>query len=965
LTLLQLRSWRGGLLALALTTLAQLVAASPALAVETIKISRDDVALDLSGAVEIYRDQGDSFQVSTAPGPDGIVRRIEVEASDKNANGDWGVFALANSSDQQLDRLIVAPHFRLVGSGLFWPDLGSDRIAAITPSEGFALDRQPSPDSDVFRVTLNPGSVVTFVAELKSAKLPQVYLWEPNAYKDTVNSYTLFRGIVIGIAGLLALFLTILFVVKGTSMFPATAALAWAVLAYICIDFGFLNKIVDISPGSEQIWRAGTEISLAATFVVFLFTYLNLNRWHGHFSYGALVWIAGLILISGVAVLDPAVASGVARLSFASTAVVGIGLIIFLGIQGYDRAIMLVPSWVMVLVWLVGSWMTITGHLDNDIIQPALDGGLILIVLLIGFTIMQHAFAGGAVTQGLFSDMERQALAVTGAGDTVWDWDVPRDRVVTRPDVSLQLGLPAGTLIGAARNWLPVLHTDDRDTFRTTLDVVLEHRRGRVSQNFRLRGADGHYHWFALRARPVIGSDGEVLRCVGTMVDITEQKKAEERLLHDAVHDNLTGLPNRELFMNRLDGMVALAKAEEKIRPTVFVIDIDRFKQVNDGLGISAGDTILLTVARRLHRLLKPRDALSRFAGDQFALMLLSEQDPARIAAVADAVNQAIKAPITFAKREIVLTASIGLLTWTSAQATAEDMVKDAELAMHQAKRYGGDRIEPFRPAFRSVGTDRLQLESDLRRAIERKEITLAYQPIVRLEDRTVAGFEALLRWEHPRRGAIPPSDFIPVAENCGLIVQLGLFAMQRAAEDLVSWQKEISDAPLSVSVNLSSRQLIRRDLVSDVRSVIARSQIMPRCFRLELTESLIMDNPEQSSHVLAKLKQIGIGLSLDDFGTGYSSLSYLTRFPFDTIKIDKSFVDDATPKRTVLLKSMINMAHELGLSVVAEGVSDENDALQLRQMGCEYVQSFMFGTPVNGDQALKMLREQYPVGQA
>src|SRR4029453_19053610 len=375
-------------------------------------------------------------------------------------------------------------------------------------------------------------------------------------------------------------------------------------------------------------------------------------------------------------------------------------------------------------------------------------------------------------TQGLFSDLERQALAVTGSGDTAWDWDVLRDRVVTKPDVSVPLGLDAAALTGPARNWLPILHSDDRDTFRTTLDVVLEHRRGRISQKFRLRGADGHYHWFSLRARPGIGSDGEVMRCVGTMVDITEQKKAEERLLHDAVHDNLTGLPNRELFMNRLEGMIALAKAEEKFKPTVFVIDIDRFKHVNDGLGISAGDTILLTIARRLPRLLKPRDALSRFAGDQFALMLLSEQDPARIAAVADAINQAIKAPITFAKREIVLTASIGLLTWTSAQATAEDMVKGAELPMPRAKRYGGDRIEPFRPAFRSVGTDRLQLESDLRRAIERKEITLAYQPIVRLEDRSVAGFEALLRWEHPRRGSIPPTDFIPVAESCGLLRQ-------------------------------------------------------------------------------------------------------------------------------------------------------------------------------------------------
>ncbi len=942
-----------------------LMTVAPALAVEPIKISREDVALDLSGAVEIYRDQGASFQVSTAPGPDGIVRRIEVEANGEQSTGDWAVFALANTTDQQLDRLIVAPHFRLAGSGLIWPDLGAKRIASITPSEGFALDREESPDADVFLVTINPGSVITFVAELTSPRLPQVYLWQPEAYKDTVNSYTLFKGIVIGIAGLLALFLTILFVVKGTSMFPATAALSWAVLAYVSIDFGFLNKVIEIGPGNEQVWRAGTEVALAVTLVIFLFTYLNLNRWHGNFSYGVMAWVLALVLLAGVSVFDPSVAAGIARISFALTAVAGIGLIVYLGLQGYDRAVMLVPSWLMLLAWIAGAWMTVTGMLDNDIVQPALGGGLVLIILLIGFTVMQHAFAGGALTQGLFSDLERQALAVTGAGDVVWDWDVLRDRVVVRPDISRQLGMPGGSLNGPARNWLPVLHNEDRDTFRTTLDVVLEHRRGRISQSFRLRGADGHYHWFLLRARPVIGSDGEIIRCVGTMIETTEQKKAEERLLHDAVHDNLTGLPSRELFLNRLEGVIAMSDQDDRIKPTVFVIDIDRFKNVNDSLGISAGDTILLTIARRLHRLLKPQDSLSRFSGDQFALMLLSEQDPARIAAMADAVKQAIHSPITFAKREIVLTASVGLVTWTSPQTSAEDLVKDAELAMYQAKRFGGDRIEPFRPAFRSVGTDRLQFESDLRRALERQELKLVYQPIVRLEDRTIAGFEALMRWEHPRRGTIAPSDFVPVAENCGLIVQFGLFAMQRAAEDLHSWQKQIGDVPLSVSVNLSSRQLIRRDLVSDVRSVIARSGLKPRCFRLELTESLVMDNPEQTTHVLEKLKKLGIGLSLDDFGTGYSSLSYLTRFPFDTVKIDRSFIDDTSSKRIVLLRSMVNMAHELGLSVVAEGVADESDALQLRQMGCEYVQSFLFGPPQSADAALRLLKEQYPLAQA
>ncbi|MCC0030959.1 MAG: sensor domain-containing phosphodiesterase [Brucellaceae bacterium] len=949
----------------AIVTLLACVAGTPAHALEAIAVSPDQTALDLSSALDIYRAQGQSLQVSTAPGADGIVRRIEVEANEETATGDWAVFALANNSDKQLDRLIVAPHYRLVGSGLIWPDLGSTRISSITPSEGFALDRQASDDSDIFLVTLNPGTVVTFIAEMAASDIPQLYMWDPDAYKDTINSYTLYRGIVLGIAGLLALFLTILFVVKGTSMFPATASLAWAVLVYISIEFGFLSRVIAISPGSEQVWRAASEVMLAATVVIFLFTYLNLNRWHSNFSYFALVWIAGLAGLFGVAIFDPPVAAGIARVSFALTSVIGVGLIVMLGFRGYDRAIMLVPTWVLMIIWLTGAWLAVTGRLDNDIAQPALSGGLILIILLIGFTVMQHAFAGGAIHEGLFSDMERQALAISGSGDIVWDWDVPRDRVITRPDVSQLLGASAESLNGHARNWLPILHPDDRDRFRATLDTVLEHKRGRISQYFRLRGDDGHYRWFSLRARPVIGSDGEIIRCVGTLADVTEQKKAEERLLHDAVHDNLTGLPNRELFLDRLDAVLSIASSAENVRPTVFIVNLDRFAQVNDGLGMSAGDTILLTISRRLHRLLKPQDVLSRMSGDEFAIMVLSSTAPADIAAIADAIKQAVRAPIAFAKREIVLTASIGLVSWSSNTSGAEDMVKDAELAMHQAKRFGGDRIEPFRPAFRTAGSGKLQMESDLRRALERNEITLAYQPIIRIEDRSVTGFEALMRWDHARRGQVPASEFIPIAESSSLINQLGMFAMQQAAEDLAGWQKAVGNLPVFVSVNLSSRQLLRQDLVADMRAILRRTEIPADSFKLELTETLVMENPEQSAHVLERLKELGIGLSLDDFGTGYSSLSYLARFPFNVLKIDRSFVRQENNQSQVLLRSIIAMAHDLGLETIAEGVETEADALKLQQMGCEYVQSFLFGEPMDAEAALRLLKQQFPLAEA
>lgn len=933
-------------------------------AIEPVKISREDTALDLTATTEVYKRRGEAFQVSTAAGADGIVRRIEVRSSSPQHSGDWAVFALANVTDEQIDRLIVAPHFRLVGSGLFWPDLGSTRILSITPSEGFALDQLENSEDDVFRITLNPGTVITFVAELASPELPQLYLWEPEAYKDTVNAYTLYRGVVLGIAGLLAVFLTILFVVKGTSMLPATAALAWAVLAYVSVDFGFLSKLISVTPGDERIWRSGTEVLLATGLVVFLFTYLNLNRWHTNLSYVTVAWILGLAALFAVAIYDPQLAAGIARMSFAATAVAGVALIAYLGFNRYDRAVMLIPTWALILCWLFGAWLTVTGQLANDIVQPALGGGLVLIVLLMGFTVMQHAFAGGAYHQGLFSDMERQAMALAGSGDTVWDWDVVRDRVVTSPDLSPQLGLSPGALAGPARNWLPRIHADDRDRFRTTLDVLLEHRKGRLNHQFRMRAEDGHYHWMALRARPVLGSNSEVIRCVGTIIDVTEQKTSEDRLLHNAVHDNLTGLPNRQLFLDRLETVISLAELNPSVRPSVFMIDLDRFKQVNDKLGMSVGDTILLALTRRLKRLLKPQDTLARISGDQFGLVLVSERDAVKVAAVAEAISKAISAPIDFAGQEIRLTASIGLVTWVESNAIPADLVKDAELAMYQAKRFGGNRIEPFRPAFRTVGSDRQRLESDLRRALERNELTLVYQPIVELKDAEIAGFEALLRWEDPKRGTVPPSEFIPVAEASELILELGMFSLRRAAEDLAQWQAAIGEVPVFMSVNLSSAQLLKSDLCNDVIKVISATQNDPAHFRLELTESLVMHNPQQALMTLSRLADAGIGLTLDDFGTGHSSLSYLTRFPFKTIKIDKSLVIDQSDKGGILFRSIVNLAKRLDMQVVAEGVASEADAMTFSEIGCDFGQSFLFGPPIGSESVQKLLRERFPVAK-
>ncbi|MEA2951339.1 MAG: hypothetical protein QOJ96_859, partial [Alphaproteobacteria bacterium] len=633
------------------------------------------------------------------------------------------------------------------------------------------------------------------------------------------------------------------------------------------------------------------------------------------------------------------------------------GLVIYLSTHGFDRAVLLIPTWFLLVVWVFAAALTVTGSMTNDIVGPALLGGLVLIVMLIGFTVMQHAFAGG-LTHGIVSDVERRALALTGAGDMIWDWDVSADKVFTSPETEQLLGLKRGALEGPAARWLEVLHPSDRDRFRASLDSVLEQRRGRLVQDFRLRTPDGHFLWFALKARPVVGSDGEVVRLVGTLTDVTEFKIAEERLLHDAVHDNLTGLPNRELFIDRLEAVLGFAQTDSAIRPAIIVIDLDRFKQVNDSVGIAIGDSILLTLARRLGRLLKPQDTLARLAGDQFALILLSEREPGRVTAFAETLRRALRAPITFNDREIFLTASIGIALADGQPHRTEEVLKDAELAMYHSKRMGGDRIEVFKPQMRARKNDRLSLESDLRRALERNEITLLYQPIIRLEDRSVAGFEALARWDHPKMGRMSPAEFISIAEEIGLIVDLGLFALEQTARQLAIWQRgSRARYPVFANVNVSSRQLLRHDLIHDLRTVLGRSGLIRGTLKLELTESLVMENPEHAAQMLTRIRELGAGLALDDFGTGHSSLSYLQRFPFDTIKIDQSFVRTTTKgTRPVILRSIIALAHDLGMEVVAEGAETDSDAVELYQLGCEYAQGYAFGEPMTAEKATELL---------
>ncbi len=928
-------------------------------ALEPVSVSVDDIALDISEAIDSHKRQGRALKVSTAPDAEGIVRRIEVRSKKEDGLSSWAVFSLANTTDEQIDRLIVAPHYQMVNSGVVWPDLDTNRILAITPSEGFALDRQNDTDADVFFLTLDPGAVITLIAEQNTEKLPKLYLWEPSAYKDTANSYSLYYGIVLGISGLLAIFLTILFVVKGSAIFPATASIAWGVLAYICVDFGFLNRVIGTQASNEPFWRASTEVFLATSFVIFIYAYLNLSRWSRNLSFLVVAWILALIILMGIALFEPHIAAGIARISFAVAVIFGVILLIYQSFNKFDRAVMLIPTWILLIAWLSVAGMTLYGRIANDVIQPALGGGLVLVVLLLCFTVMQHALTGGAFAQGLVSDSERSALALTGAGDILWDWDVNRDKISADIKIANLLKQNSKSFNTSPANWQKLLHPNDRDRFTSTLSAILEHKRGRIAQAFRMRDGDGHYQWFQLRARPMLDTSGEVSRCIGTLTDITDQKKSEERLLHDSVRDHLTGLENRGLFSSRLETVIQLAHQKEDIRPSVFFIDIDGFNKINASLGFAVGDTILLTLARRLTRLLKNGDSMARLSGDQFAILLLSETEPKKIASFADAVRRTIMAPIDYSEEEIILSSSIGIASWSPEHSHSEQLLRDAELAKDQAKRQGGNTTTPFIPAYRQSKDDSIILLDDLRNAIHLQQLQLYYQPIVSLTDRKIKGFEALVRWNHPKLGLLMPADFVPIAEQSGFINEIGIFALNKATSDFAKLNHETM-SKCFVSVNISSRELLRADIITDITNALEASGLSPEKLRLELTESMVMENPEHSTQIMSRIKATGIGVSLDDFGTGYSSLSYLLKVPFNVIKIDKSFVQAREQnERLIILRSIIALGHSLNQSLIAEGVEYESDATDLMQLGCEFAQGYLFGEPMNVEDAKQMIENE------
>ncbi len=932
-----------------------------AFALNAISVTPDQDRIEITALGELFDGRGDNLQVDTASA-DGVAGRMSVRASTPGISPSWVVFALKNETDKPIERWLTAERYSVIGSGIVWPDLDARRIELVTPSLGFLPERIKSERADIFRITLEAGQTITYAAELSSDRFARIYLWKPIEYEVKARERQLGNGILLGITGLLAVFLTAVFAANHKAIFPSAALLTWCVLGYLCVDFGFFHKLFQLRPEDNGVYRAATEASVAASFLIFLHTFLRIGSWHGFIRMLMGVWIIAQLALVAVAVIDPRLASTFARLSFIGLGVIGGMLTAFLALRGQDRALALIPTWMLFLVWIFGAGVTMTGRLSGDIVVSGLMAGLVLLVVLVGFTVTQFAFRTLEPQYGATSnELQLRSEAIESAGAATWEWNARRDEVKVSPFIEMSLGLNAGELSTKVDDFAKHMHTADRERLRLLLMSVQDKGGGPLRLEFRMRHADNSYRWFELEGASIASADRRALRCVGLMRDVTEQKRSQERLMHDAVHDSLTGMPNRELFLDRLNVAIARAKGDTQVRPTLLFIDIDKFKSVNSSFGLIVGDSLLLTIARRLSRHLTPLDTLARVGGDQFAMLLMTEQDPRELAMLAERVRRSLRSPIKIAGQDIVLTASIGIAIYSGPAVTAPEILKEAEMAMYRAKRGGADRIEIFKPEMRSERDDRVAIESDLRTALEKKQLRVVYQPIIYLPTEELAGFEALVRWEHPKLGMLNPAEFIPVAEESDLIVKLGSYVLTKAANEAARWQKELprADNPLFVSVNVSSRQLFRQDLIQEIRHILGRHLVPAGSLRLEVTESLVMENPEQAIEILEWLRAAGAVLALDDFGTGYSSLAYLHRFPFDTIKIDKSLVQSSGAGGTgaVIVRSIVAMSHELGRKVVAEGVEAAGDVGFLRSIGCEYAQGYYYGEAMSERDVMSMLK--------
>ena len=554
---------------------------------------------------------------------------------------------------------------------------------------------------------------------------------------------------------------------------------------------------------------------------------------------------------------------------------------------------------------------------------------------------------------------QRYALAVRGANDGIWDWNLLSNEIYFATRWKSILGYADNEIENCPHEWFSRVHPDDSEQVKADIADHLQGVTSHYENEHRILHKDGTYRWVLSRGLAVQDKDGKPIRMAGSLTDINEGKVA----------DSLTKLPNRLLFIDRLERAVNQTKQHQNYSFAVLLLDLDEFKLINDSFGHQIGDQLLIAMARRLEACFCPGNTIApfgkahlvaRLGGDEFTILVEGIKHTSSVVRLAEQIQKELTLPFSLNGYEVFMTASIGIVLSSSAsQTTSQDLLREADTAMYHAKSFGKGRYEIFDSTMHTQVLKRLTMETDLRRAIERQEFEIHYQPIVSLTTDKITGFEALVRWRHPEQSLISPAEFIPVAEETGLIIPMGQWILREACQQMAKWQVQFPvNPPLTISVNLSTKQFMQPNLVEQINQILRKTGLNGGSLKLEITEGAIMENTELATITLAQLKSMNIELQMDDFGTGYSSLSYLHRFPVDALKIDRSFIKriGINGENKEVVQTIVTLARQLGMEVTAEGVETADQLAQIRNLECQYGQGYFFSVPLTCDAVEQLL---------
>ncbi len=926
--------------------------AASAQAEGTVDIAPDILLVDLTEQGTRVAAQRRNLALEVPGEKDGSRAVLELRGTGVGPEFNWTVYTLRNTGPDVRDLVLAVDTQRLAASGIVRLMPFGSQVKNIS---WLQTTNPPAPLSsalaDAYQFQLQPSQAMTFGVE-GPAVLKAVRVYDVKSFAQRGASIAFLRGASLAVAFVLALSILSLYGIRANRAFLVGGAFGFSALLFMALEVGYLQPLAQnfgTFDLTQQHLRAISESLLALAVALCFWGLTSLKRRSIIKDMPFFVLILGMIALVAYAFLTPGRATQTARWA-----------IVFLVIAGFVSALLAKRSraevmdnamlfWASLLAWVFFATVSATGESHLPALHAIALAGLTIVLGVLAFVLLRLAFAQGFLSKPYLTDASRRSLALTGAEHYLWDWQPQENNLDIGADLARSLGHNTTNLTPtAALRWFAALvHPADDMAYRKCLDLRNMKAGGFLEQELRLRDAQGVYHWFMLRARALPGAGGVPARLIGTLTDISRSKQTEDRLINEAIHDPVTGLPSRALFLDRLEREVAKPLAVPR---RVLMIGIERFKILNDGLGHDLGDQLLLAVGQRISDALTGDESVARISGSQFAVMQVESIDSRDSAALAADILARLAKPINVLLQQVYLSACIGVSLSSASGASAAALHQQAETALHEAQSKGPRTVVMYHADISDQRADKVELEGDLRRAIDRREIEVHYQPIITLMTRDVAGFEALARWQHPKRGLLQPAEFIGLAEQAGMISEIGELVLQESIRQMGIWQRVLTrNRPVFMAINVSAEQLSDTSFIDRLTSTLAREGVLPHAAKIEITESVVMRFPERSRQLIGRLRNLGIGVACDDFGTGFSNLASLRDLSFDTLKMDRSFIstDGLQGRGGVILQSVVDMAHRLGMMVVAEGIETEDQAQQLLLMGCELGQGYYLSPPL------------------